>query len=232
MMLIIWESIKYDVNRASKDFENLEVKAKSIEPIKAGDEFDSLRNELLTARDEIFDKYGFDFVNKLEYQFDLLYGIELYEILNKQKGFTNRVATSDDVWRYLSICVIPDVVHPRWGLNEARYFKEPRRIWLKTIWWYVHLSWQGSKEQTYETLRNNTTDTIVQLVERPNLGYYVDLYRELMSQYSKVNDSSRNIFRKAMKLNTARLMTVSPELVTGGIKQYVTDLLNDAKEQG
>lgn len=228
--MIIWESLNYDVNRALIDFNELKVKEKAVEPIKVIEEYESLREELLKARDKIFDKKGYDYSNKLDYTFDLLYGIKLYSILNELTGFTNRAATNDDVWRYLSIRVIPDIVHSRWGLNDARYFKTPRRIWLKTIWWYIHLSWQGTKQETYEILKDNTTDTIVQLVERPNIGYYVDLYRELMKQYSNIDDSSRKIFRRAMKLNTARLITTSPELIDGGIKQYVRELLNDAKE--
>lgn len=214
-----------------KDYRELEINVDSVTPIKVKDEFLPLRNKLLEARDRIFEENGYDYKNKLDYKYDLLFGIELYSILNEKIGFTNRVATNDDVWRYLSICVVPDIVHARWGLNEDRYYKTPRRIWLKTIWWYIHLSWQNNKKDTYNILKNNTTDTIVQLVERPNLGYYVSMFRELMRQYKDIDDSSRSIFRRAMKLNTARLLTTSPELVEGGIKQYVKDLFKDAKTE-
>lgn len=230
--MIYWESLNYDMNRASRDFSELKVKSTSIEPIKASTEFLPLRDQLLNARDKVFEENELDYSNKLDYKFDLLYGLELYEILNEKIGFTNRVASSDDIWRYLSVCVIPDVVHARFGLTETRYFKTPRRVWLKTIWWYIHLSWQNSIEETYNILKHNTTDTIVQLVERPYDGYYVDLYRELMYQYHLIEDPSRNIFRRAMKLNTARLITTTPELVVGGIEQYVKDLLKDATNQG
>ena len=82
----------------------------------------------------------------------------------------------------------------------------------------------GNSEDTFKLLENNTTDTILQLVERPCIGYNVEMYRELMKQYYEYNDSSRQLFRRVLKLNTARLLTTSPELMEGGIPQYVHDL--------
>ncbi|QYG32276.1 hypothetical protein K0O13_05355 [Mammaliicoccus sciuri] len=222
--MINWENIRYDVGRAQMEFDKLEVHASAIEPINPGKDFIELREKLIQGRDEIYEKYDFDNSNKLEYKLDLLYGLQLYKILNEKNGFINRVASNDDVWRYLSIRVIPDIVHSRWGLNEERYYRTPRRIWLKTIWWYIHLSWTGDEEKTYEILKNNTTDTIAQLVERPSIGYHIEMYREIMLQYNNISDSSREIFRSILKLNTARILTTSPELVDGGIKKYVQDL--------
>lgn len=227
--MINWDSIAYDINKASVDFGRLEVRATSIEPINPRIEFLDLRSQLIKARDKVFEEYNFDIANKLEYLFDLTFGLELYQILNQHAGFTNRVATNDDVWRYLSICVIPDIVHSRWSLNSDHYYKIPRRIWLKTIWWYVHLSWRGTVDETYKILKNNTTDTILQLVERPGIGYHIEMYRELMLQYSSYKDTSRDLFRRVLKLNTARLLTTSPEFVDGGIQRYVTDLFKDVQ---
>lgn len=228
--MIHWENIRYDLNKASVDFAKLNVLDKTIEPISVKEEFEELRAEFIEARDEVFDKYNLDTSNKLDYHFDLVYGLKVYEILTQEVGFVNRVATNDDVWRYLSICVIPDIVHARWGLNDDHFYKTSRRIWLKTIWWYIDLSWRGNAEDTYEILKDNSTDTILQLVERPGIGYYNELYREIMLQYADLEDSSRNWFRRALKLNTARLITTSPELVDGGIKSYVADLFETTKE--
>lgn len=77
-----------------------------------------------------FDEYHLDAAEKLGYTFDLLFAIKLYEILGTNNNFCNRVASDDDVWRFLSIRVIPDIVHSRWGMNETRYITS-RRIWLK-----------------------------------------------------------------------------------------------------
>ena len=42
-----------------------------------------------------------------------------------------------------------------------------------------------------------------------------------MFQYSTINDPSRFLFRKVLKLNTALLPVTYPELIPGGIKKYV-----------
>lgn len=222
--MINWDSIRYDIGAATRDFDKLEVKATSIEPINPRPELNEVRNKFIEARDELFEKYGFDSIDKLDYQFDLLFGLKVYQILTKEIGFTERVAANDDIWRYLSVCVVPDIVHSRWKLNADRFYKTSRRIWLKSIWWYINLSWTGTRRGTYDILKDNTTDTILQLVERPGVGYYTDMYRVLMLQYAQYDDSSRNLFRRVLKLNTARLLTTSPELVSGGIDAYVADL--------
>ena len=84
-------------------------------------------------------------------------------------GFNLRAAANDDFWRYLSIKVIPDVVAERWGYeNESHYWSKPARIWLRSIWWYVHLSWQGDMQTTAKVLEAScfTTDSILNLEER------------------------------------------------------------------
>ena len=218
--MINWEQINYDITKATVEYNSLN----NINPIaittNLSSEFKHIRKLLIQARDDIFDEYYLDAAEKLGYNFDLLFAIKLYEILGTNNNFCNRVASDDDVWRFLSIRVIPDIVHSRWGMNETRYITS-RRIWLKNIWWYIHLSWNGSSKRTYEILKNNTTDTIQQLVERPGVGYYVSLYREIMFQYSTINDPSRFLFRKVLKLNTALLPVTYPELISGGIKEYV-----------
>ncbi|UAR97186.1 DUF6339 family protein [Staphylococcus pseudintermedius] len=222
--MIKWDIISYDIGKASKDFASLSVESKKINPIEISSEFEKLRQELLEARDEIYDQYEFDAVNKLDYKFDLVFGLKVYEILNEAYGFTNRVASNDDVWRFLSIKIIPDIVHSRQQFKEEYFYKKPRRIWLKTIWWYIHLSWQGNQEETFEILKNNTTDTIMRLVDRSGIGYNVELYREIMRQYVNYKDNDRSLFRRILKLNVARVLTVAPELFEDGIKGYVESL--------
>ena len=176
-----WDSINYDFDKAERDFQNLKIERKEIASVNLPAEFMELRDDLLASRDYIYDNHDYDRANNLDYSFDLLFGIDLFVTLNS-KGFTARNASSDDVWRYLSICVVPDIVHSRWGLNEQRFYSNSRRIWLKTLWWYIELSWRNNKEDTYQVLCNNTTDTLVSLVERPGLGYNINLYREIMYQ--------------------------------------------------
>lgn len=228
--MIIWENIKYDIGSATYDFNELIVKSTVMKSIKLNPELEVLRQQLIESRNSIFEEHNFNSSNKLDYKFDLLFGLKMYQILSEKNGFSNRSACNDDVWRYLSICIIPDIVYQRWGENADHFYKIPRRIWLKTIWWYINLSWMGNEKDTYNILKENTTDTILQLVERPGIGYHLDMYREMMFQYADYVDSSRNLFRRVLKLNTARLLTTTPELVDCGIKAYVADLFDSVVE--
>jgi len=227
--MINWNNIRYELSSAERDFANLKVGVKTIEPINVKDEFKVLRNSLIAIRDNLFENHNFDNIEKLDYEFDLLFGLKLYSVLNEKVGFNNRVASNDDVWRYLSICMVPDIVHARWGLKADHYYKMPRRIWLKKIWWFIHLSWMGDEESTYDILKTKTTDTILQLVERPGIGYNIPLYREIMKQYDLYEDKDRKLFRKVLILNTMRIVTTSPELSEGGIEGYVAGLFKDAQ---
>lgn len=221
--MLNWEQINYDITKSEIEYNSLNNMNPATIASNLNSEFKRIRELLIQARDDIFDEWHLDTAEKLGYDFDLLFAIRLYDILGLNNNFSNRAASNDDIWRFLSIRVIPDIVHSRWGMNEVRYMTS-RRIWLKNLWWYIHLSWNGDTERTYEILKNNTTDTVLQLVERPGVGYYISLYREIMLQYSCINDHGRTLFRKVLKLNTALLPVTYPELISGGIKEYVSYL--------
>lgn len=208
----------YNISLAEEDFNKISIV--NITKPNLSKDFQVLRDNLIEKRDYIFDKYKLD-DGMQEYVFDLNFGLALYEILS---DLSPRDAANDDVWRYISVKVIPDIVHSRWGFQEGRFYKENRRIWLKQLWWYIHLSWTGKAQSTYDILKNNTTDTIQSVVERPGLGYNVRLYREIMLQYSKFEDRSRMLLRRIMVLNTARVKLLSPELTEQQVKGYVSSL--------
>ena len=221
--MLNWEQINYDITKSEIEYNSLNNMNPATIASNLNSEFKRIRELLIQSGDDIFDEWHLDTAENLGYDFDLLFAIRLYDILGLNNNFSNRAASNDEIWRFLSIRVIPDIVHSRWGMNEARYMTS-RRIWLKNLWWYIHLSWNGDTERTYEILKNNTTDTVLQLVERPGVGYYVSLYREIMLRYSCINDPSRTLFRKVLKLNTALLPVTYPELISGGIKEYVSYL--------
>ncbi len=185
---------------------------------------------------------------KKDYLTDLRFAIRFYEILDDY-GFNPRIASDDQVWIYLCVNVFPDIVHERYpgsksktkegsrdsNVNVDRFWKSKRRIYLKVLWWYVYLSLQFDNNRmkdlylTYRILEKNTTDEIVQLVERAgSAGYRVDVCRELMKYYCYLDKSKyeNNIFRKIMVLNTARTKVVEPSLVSGGITGYVGRLFD------
>lgn len=167
------------------------------------------------------------------YLADLECGLALYSILPPER-ITLRQAADDGVWRHLSLETLPDLVHARWGDRPVHYWKLGRRIWLKTLWWYIHLSWQGSGERTRAVLSGLTTDEIIQLVERPGNGYRTSLSREIMRRLKEArsNGAGREIFRTAMKLNTALLVSTEPEFAENGTEGYVRMLFDMALSQG
>lgn len=230
-MGIEWEGISYSKTKAKNKFDILkEMDAESLNKFKASSTYNQLREDLVDARDRVFENYNLDELDKQGYSLDLGFGIELYEILRNNYNFSLRDASNDDVWRFLQLEVVPDIVHVRWGFNEERFFNNSRRIWLKTIWWYIHLSWNENSGLTYQILKDNSTDTVMNLVERPGLGYNLHLYREIMRQYyleSKKNSDPRKLFRKVLILNNARIVSLVPEFTMGEIEKYVSDLYKD-----
>ena len=165
------------------------------------------------------------------YQVDYVYGLKIYCLLNNKYGMTPRAASSAGIWRFLSVQVVPDIIDLRYGNNHPdRYWKKAKRLWLRVLWWYIHLSWQGDEAKTAIVLKENSTDEILQLVDRCGRGgYRVELYRELMRQHAELDVAERRksqIFRKIMVLNTARVQVVEPGLVSGGERQYVADLIS------
>lgn len=186
-------------------------------------EYSDLRGKLLKQFDTV--KGG----NK--YAIDFTFGILLYKTLH-EFGFTPRDAANDDKWRFLSLCVVPDLVAKRWGKNmEIRYFKQADRIWLKTLWWYIYLSMQKTAEETVRVLEKNTTDEILNLVDRVGKnGYHVNVCRKIMYYYWKARQVNPDVnskhFRNIMILHTALSVNVVPELFENGADGYVKMLFN------
>lgn len=208
-------------------------------------EYEQIRRDLQELNKQIRD-VGSD-RKDLKYFVDSQFGLALYEYFWNMSGFSMRVAANDDFWRYLSIKVVPDIVAQRWGKdNESHYWSRPTRIWLRSIWWFVHLAWQGDHASTKALLECShfTTDTILNFEERSGRnGTYIDAYRKILMYYSKVSsedikkfsrgksDSSDDVFRVVMKLNTAKMMVMDPALCLGGVDGYVKTLYTDAGVQ-
>ncbi|MCJ1907742.1 hypothetical protein [Planococcus ruber] len=219
----MWENLIYTKAQAKVKYQQIEAEPEGSAPSNIKPFFKLLREVIMKEKNNFF----IDNSQKINsYSFDLHMGLNLYCVLKEKYAFTERLAAQDEVWRYLSLEIFPDLVYDRHGLKDQRFYKDPRRIWLKTIWWYIHLSWQGAAEETFDVLKENSADVIMQLVDRSGSGgYRVDLAREIMRQYKIYNDSSiPQLFRRISKLNTARLNMTEPNLVEGGIERYVEDL--------
>lgn len=204
--------------------------------------YNSVRSCIQELNRTVRDKAGNEFDDK--YYIDAHLGLMLYEYLWSIPEFSLRVAANDGFWRYLSLKVAPDVVAQRWGKdNEDHYWSKPTRIWFRSIWWYVHLAWQGDYESTQKVLETPffTTDTILNFEERNGRkGTCVDAYRAIIKHYSTIPDSivkqygsrkkgnSDDLFRVVMKLNTAKMMVMEPALCKGGVDGYARELFENA----
>ncbi len=204
------------------------------------DEMMQLRRDMQAINKKIREEINADdSIKREDYYLDYNFGLFIYEYFNNQPGFSMRVAANDGFWRYLSLKVIPDVVTQRWGKdNESHFWSHPTRIWLRSVWWYVHMAWQGNYESTKKVLSCNhfTTDTILNFEERTGRnGTYMEVYREIIKLYSelplkevKKNKNSDDIFRVVMKLNTAKMLVMDPALYLGGVEAYVKSLFIDS----
>lgn len=205
-------------------------------------EYAVIRNDLASLFESVLTSAEEKSSKARDYYIDAQFGILLYMYLAKKAWFSLRLASDDGFWRYMSLKVIPDAVAERWGKdNDSHYWSTPGRIWLKQIWWYVHLSWRIDIDTTRKILEspNCSTDTILNFVERTGKkGTCVDAYRwivylysmippHLVSEYKK-RGKNHDLFRIVMKLNTARMMVVEPALCAGGYEGYATKLFIDA----
>lgn len=209
------------------------------------DELVCLRNDIQELNRQVREAATeLDGAKRNDYYIDTRLGVKLYEYLQNQPWFTLRAAANDGFWRYLSINVAPDVVAQRWGKDNAdHYYRKPTRIWFRSIWWYVHLAWQGDVESTEAVLfsKHFTTDTILNFEERTGKkGTDVNTYRKIIYYYSRIPEQTlRNfskgagnneddLFRVVMKLNTAKMMVMEPALCLGGEDGYARGLFSDA----
>ena len=67
---------------------------------------------------------------------------------SKKYSFSQRLLTM--LYGISPIRVLPDIVYLRW-LNSSRFYSEPRSV-AESLWWYIHLSWQGTVEETLRIL--------------------------------------------------------------------------------
>lgn len=224
-----WQDLKMDKDE-SQHFFNDYCASKTIE---CPEQYKELRKDIRDIFSKTMDELqiGSEMISKMNYsyQVDYIFGLKLYQLLNDKYDMSIRYASSTEVWRYLSVRIVPDVIEMRYGTDHPdRFWKKPKRLWLRVIWWYIYLSWQGNISDTIAIIKDNSTDEILQLVDRCGRGgYRVELYREIMKQHGQLDPVERRkkgIFRKVMVLNTARVQTIEPGLVLGGEKQYVTNL--------
>lgn len=161
-----------------------------------------------------------------DYATDLFLGIALHKCLSRM-DFGLWEAADDNVWRYIAVSVIPDIVHDRLGGEYAKdAFSGVRssRFWVRNIWWYVHLSLvvDGNGRPDYlkteQILSRNDTDILAGVVDHQGNGFRVELFRAMMRTFddfcknSRLSDTRENVFRYLIKEYQIRTAVVDPDL--------------------
>lgn len=191
--------------------------------LKLNREYLYIRTSLLEIENSVIDKDG--------YSKDLLFAMKIYDFFNRIKGFNSTVASDYGFWRYICLKVVPDIIMRRHGFVPEYFYEKNVRIYIPTMWWYVHMSYQGNDSDTFKALEKLNTDYIMQIVERPGRGgFYLEVTREIMKAITslptavvnkKVNNV--NLFRRIMIQNTAKTENYNLT-VEGKTKEYVESL--------
>ena len=180
--------------------------------------------------ENIHKKHALLITKKKLFEYDVEYGISLHKLLSSLRLDSLRVMSDDGFWRYISIIVAPHIVAHRHPNKPEYYFKKPSRVWFKSIWWLIYLTWQGDYETTKSLLLSGkfTTDTTVAICERTGLeGTNVDLYRAIIRKAGTISNFGMEELRRVMKLNTVKSLVVEPSLFEGGVDGYVEGLYKD-----
>lgn len=199
--------------------------------------FGGLDNDYLQIRRDLLEIHN-KYEGLKDYKYDLEFGLSIYEYFNSKNWFNENVASNYGFWRYLSIKVVPDIIVKRHGLVAAYYYEKNVRIYLSTLWWYIHMSYQGDMAMTKKCLEPLNTDYILQLVERPGReGTYIDISREMMRLISQLPKEvlnkkigNANLFRRLLIQNTAKVNNFNL-LLENDSKGYVENLLQSCNEK-
>ena len=76
--------------------------------------YEEFRKELVSVFNDTLAETG----GKMNYLLDLRVGIKLYQLMPLGKNFSVIQANDDDIWRYISVKVMPDVTYLRYPNPE------------------------------------------------------------------------------------------------------------------
>lgn len=231
---IIWNNFRMPWSKAKNILSNIIDGKTSYEEIS--DKITLPDRELKDFRNIIIGKYKEYRDAYKQYELDYRFALFFYEMTrpNSNNSYSISIyeASNNSFWTYVSTVIFPDIVFDRWfnrnqnSISYDHYGQKSVRNYFRTLWWYIHLSWLEDHEHTETIVKNNTTDTILNLVERPGQGYMVELYRLIMKKYVELNTNEKKgqLFRNVLKINNACLVTTNPFLYKDGLNGYVDNL--------
>ena len=167
------------------------------------------------------------------YQFDVEFGLKVYTCLIKH-GMTAADASNDGVWRYLQMKVLPDLIYRIWvhktgdiHINESRMWKKSPRLYLKVLWWFIHIVWDTDEVRTRSHL-NNSCD-ISQITDRTTMGYRINVYKAILHVYGDLEEKqiSKRLLSRVLMLNSSYCSFLEPELLGIDLNEYVRSLYRE-----
>lgn len=198
--------------------------------------YNNLNSDYQEIREELLNIETTAMEEKNLYKRDLTFACYLYDYLNEQSFFNETLANDIGFWIYLCVAVVPDIVFRRFGFSPEHFFEKNGRIYLQSLWLYIHMSYQGNTERTYYMLEHLSTDYILQMAERTGRdGFYVEVYREIMRIISSLpvevinkQINGANLLRRVMIQNTAKT-AVYNLVAENKIHEYVSNLFSLCK---
>lgn len=197
--------------------------------------FDNLDDDYKVIRSRILNFHN-EISEYKDYEYDLNLAIKIYDYFNSENWFNETIASNYDFWRYICVKVVPDIIYKRHGKVESYYFEKNVRMYIPTLWWYIHMTYQGDINKTYNSLKNFNTDYILQLVERPGRdGTYLLITRTIIMKISQLPKEelnktigSANLFRRIMIQHTAKSNNYNL-ILENEVDKYVDDLITSCK---
>lgn len=199
----------------------------------AGRNYSSLNSSYLEIRKKLIELFGDDSKRtRYTYSFDFEFGLGMYVYLRTKLGMTEADASNDDIWRYIQMKVVPDIIIKRWPfkngmINAKRLYKNPSRMYLKVLWWYIHILWDNDG---LSTRTHKAQVDISQIIDRSggSEGNSIELYKEILHVYGRVDQSKRtNLIERVLMLDASYRTVIEPELTSGGLHKYVVDLYKE-----
>ena len=208
---------------------------------KLDEDYRDLRERMLVVFQSVDERRKQSRLPK-DYATDLFCGLAMHEFL-AQRGFGLWQAADDNVWRYVAILVIPDIVHERLGGDFSKKdtfsgIARSSRFWIRNIWWYVHLSLievdgVADYQETERILSGNDTDILAGVVDHQGRGFRVDLFRKMMKKFDefcrsgKLLMSREDVFRYLIKEYQIRTAVVDPDLE--GADSFLDEIFRKGK---
>lgn len=167
------------------------------------------------------------------YEFDVRFGIKVYTCLNEH-GMTPADASMDGIWRYIQMKIVPDIIHKIWiprnrdtTINDSRMWSRSPRLYLKVLWWFIHIVWDQDEEHTLAHLGNNCD--ISQIIDRTTMGYRVDVYKAIVHVYGNLKEEqiTKRLLSRVLMLNSSYCSYLEPELLESDLKEYAKSLYRE-----